>query len=76
MPKDLTFEVLLSIPRKAYELKTGEKFQYVPAYIYETFANTVGWGGQSLFEKILSPNGYLKDAQQNVHLSLLALLCR
>ena len=56
MPKDLTFEALLSLPRKAYQLKTGEPYQYIPAFIYETFANSDAWGGQSLFDKILSPN--------------------
>lgn len=54
MPKDLSFENLLSIPREAYKKKTGQKFDYTPAYIIETFANSDGWGGQSLFDKILS----------------------
>lgn len=43
MPKDLTFEPLLSLASKAYSLKTGEKFQYLPVHNYETYSNQKGW---------------------------------
>ena len=57
MPKDLTFEALLGVTKAAYQAKTGAQFEYIPAYIYETFANAEGWGGKSIFEKILDTNG-------------------
>lgn len=53
MPKDLTFGALLRVAAEAYELKTGEKFKHVPAYIYETYANSTAWGGESFIHKIL-----------------------
>jgi len=43
MPKDLTFEALLNLASHAFERKTGFEMEYVPAYNYETFANTEGW---------------------------------
>lgn len=43
MPKDLTFEALLNLASHAFERKTGFEMEYVPAYNYETFANTGGW---------------------------------
>ena len=43
MPKDLVFEALLRIARSAYQLKTGQSFQYVPTYNIETFGNREGW---------------------------------
>jgi hypothetical protein len=43
MPKDLTFGALLRVAAEAFELKTGEKFKYIPTYIYETYANSSGW---------------------------------
>ncbi|MEO0338324.1 MAG: DUF4240 domain-containing protein [Bacteroidota bacterium] len=43
MPKDLSFEPLLNVAAKAYEMKTGEVFDYVPAINYETFSNREGW---------------------------------
>ncbi len=43
MPEDLTFEPLLSIAAKAYRLKTGKKYDYVPTYNYETFSNKKAW---------------------------------
>ena len=43
MPKDLTFEGLLYIPSEAYELKTGKRYDYTPAYPMETYSNQTGW---------------------------------
>jgi hypothetical protein len=43
MPKDLEFEALLSIAPKAYELKTGEDFEYTTGCSFETFSNVEGW---------------------------------
>ena len=43
MPKDLTFEALLTVAPKAYKLKTGKRFQYLPAFNYETFSNEAAW---------------------------------
>ncbi len=43
MPKDLTFEPLLRLAAEAYEQKTGQRMQYVPAYPIETFSNQKGW---------------------------------
>jgi len=43
MPKDLTFEPLLSLARKAYQKKTGAAFDYFPTNSYETFSNPEGW---------------------------------
>lgn len=53
MPKDVTFEPILSLAAQAFEQKTGQSFQYTPAYIYETFANAKGWNGNSFLSKIL-----------------------
>ena len=53
MPKDQTFEPLLGLASAAYQRKTGEKFDYIPAYIYETFANAAAWGGKDFLEKLL-----------------------
>ncbi len=43
MPKDLTFEPILSIASKAYEKKKGQAFDYVQEYNYETYSNASGW---------------------------------
>jgi Protein of unknown function (DUF4240) len=43
MPKDLTFETLLSIASDAYLLKTGRKFQYVSTIPIETYSNKASW---------------------------------
>ena len=53
MPKDLTFESLLGVASKAYTRKTGKPFKHIPAFIYETFANSDGWDGEDFIEKIL-----------------------
>ncbi len=43
MPKDLTFESLLTLAHQAYFHKTGKQFRYVPTYNFETFSNKKGW---------------------------------
>ena len=43
MPKDLTFESLLTLAHKAYNCKTNKQFRYIPAYNIETFSNKKGW---------------------------------
>lgn len=43
MPKDLTFEPLLSLAAQAYHKKTNKSFKYIPAVSYETYANQEGW---------------------------------
>jgi hypothetical protein len=43
MPKDLTFESLLYIPSLAYERRTGQKYDYSPAFDMETYSNEEGW---------------------------------
>lgn len=43
MPKNLTFEALLTLAHKAYNRKTGKQFRYVPSYNIETFSNKKGW---------------------------------
>lgn len=43
MPKDVTFEPLLRLASKAYQLKTGKTFNYFPSYNYETYSNEKGW---------------------------------
>ena len=43
MPKDLTFESLLTLAHKAYMTKTGKQFRYVPTHNIETFSNSNGW---------------------------------
>lgn len=43
MPVDLTFEPLLSIDGKAYQLNTGKEFLYLRNQAYETYSNKEGW---------------------------------
>lgn len=43
MPKDLTFEPLLSLPYLAFERKTGFEMESVPTFNIETFSNKKGW---------------------------------
>lgn len=43
MPQDLTFEELLYIPSEAYERKTGNRYDYTPAFSVETYSNQAGW---------------------------------
>jgi len=42
-PKDLEFEYLLTVPRVAYERKTGEDYDYTPLKNVETNSNLDGW---------------------------------
>jgi len=43
MPKDVTFEPLLSLAAKAYEQKTGKVFHYSGYFNFETYSNQSGW---------------------------------
>lgn len=43
IPQDLTFEPLLTLASRAYEMKTGHPFVHVPAYDFETYGNEKGW---------------------------------
>ena len=43
MPKDLTFEPILSLAAKAFELKMGKPFKYFHTFNYETYSNEKGW---------------------------------
>ena len=46
MPKEYTFEPLLNLADKAYQLKTGKKdYNHLPEVWYETFSNPEGWPG-------------------------------
>jgi len=47
MPKDLTFEALLYLPLEAYERKTGNRYDYTPAYPIETYGNQAGWSEET-----------------------------
>jgi len=47
MPKDMEFESLLQLASGAYELKTGEDFEYSTGCSYESFSNQAGWREQS-----------------------------
>lgn len=42
-PADISFESILSLPHKAYELKTGRTFEYYPTVSYETYSNKKAW---------------------------------
>ncbi len=43
MPKDITFETILTLAHRAYQLKTNKIFRYTPTYNFETSANKKGW---------------------------------
>ncbi|MFN0016155.1 MAG: DUF4240 domain-containing protein [Saprospiraceae bacterium] len=43
MPQDTDFEPLLYIAGDAYERRTGQAWNYVPAYNFETYSNEAGW---------------------------------
>ena len=43
MPKNLVFEPILSLADYAFEQKTGEEFNYIPTFNYETHSNLAGW---------------------------------
>lgn len=42
-PDEISFEPLLSLADKAYEIKTGRDFDYHPTLSYETYSNQEGW---------------------------------
>jgi hypothetical protein len=42
-PKDTFFSALLNLPDLAWKHSTGETFDYLPQYIYETGFNPQGW---------------------------------
>ena len=46
MPKDFTFEPLLSLASEAYEKKTGKIFNYSGHFNFETYSNESGWINQ------------------------------
>lgn len=54
MIKDDSFETLLNLASQAYQKKTGKSYDYIPAYIYETFANTKGWKNKDFLANLLS----------------------
>lgn len=55
MPKEFTFEPLLSLAQKAYERKTGkEEYDYVPSYCIETFCNPEGWDGETPMSELFN----------------------
>ncbi len=43
MPADISFEPLLNLASKAYKLKTGNNFDFIPATSYETQSNLAQW---------------------------------
>lgn len=56
MPKEYTFEPLLSLARKAYQLKTGsDGYDYLPEVWYETFSNPEGWPGIAPLKERIHP---------------------
>lgn len=48
MPKDMEFESLLGLASGAYELKTGEDFEYSTGCSCESFSNPAGWRRESI----------------------------
>ncbi len=42
-PDEISFEPLLSLADKAYEIKTERKFDYHSEHSYETYSNKEGW---------------------------------
>lgn len=47
-PKNLFFEVILSIPSRAWVRKMGTPFGHFPKYMYETGFNPAGWGADAI----------------------------
>ena len=43
MPKDVDFEILLSVASEAYEKKTKREFNYITGRSYETLSNKESW---------------------------------
>ncbi len=58
MPKDITFESLLYIADEAHQKKTGKPMRHVPAFNYETFFNSEGWGSKEA--KLYTKNKYFR----------------
>jgi Protein of unknown function (DUF4240) len=56
IPKEYTFEALLSLPRQAWLLKIGkDTYSHQPEVWCETFSNSEGWNGViSLKDRLLS----------------------
>ncbi len=50
MPKEFTFEALLSLAPTAFQQKTGQEWDYLPTPSYETYTNSKGWNGKSWME--------------------------
>ena len=48
MPIDDDFEALLYVAKEAFELKTDEKYNYIPTIIYESFFNKKLWGDRAI----------------------------
>jgi hypothetical protein len=54
MPKDGSFEPILYLAEKAYQLKTGkDDYDYLPEMTYETFGNTEGWPSGPEMKKMI-----------------------
>jgi hypothetical protein len=54
MPKDSSFEPILYLAEKAYQLKTGkDDYDYLPEITYETFGNSIGWPNGPTLEKMI-----------------------
>ncbi len=53
MIKNKTFEPILSLASRAYSKKTNQPYEHIPAYIYETFANTKGWNNRDFLANLL-----------------------
>lgn len=47
-PKDLYFEAIMDIPKRAWLRKTGSSFEHLPMYNYETGFNPSGWGADTI----------------------------
>ena len=54
MVKNEDFEPLLDLAGLAYFQKTGKELDHIPAFIYETFANSKGWKNENYLAKILT----------------------
>jgi hypothetical protein len=48
MFKNRYFESLLYLPEESYHRKTGEPWDFVPDYNYETYFNEAGWGDAAI----------------------------
>jgi len=58
IPKEFTFESLLYLPERAWQMKTGaETLDYFPETWYETFSNPTGWPGIKTIKERLLDHG-------------------